>query len=415
MKKINVRFLKKSLSVLVAVSTLTTMLPSFSASAAGNLAYSVGCNYSYGQHDDIDTSRDALKSCDYYALAGYTSRYSCNPSTTKLQQSFHGTKLMESDIIMLSGHGNAGGIYFNSEGQGGIFEFWVTNNQSANGCIIVQNYNMNNVKLFIFDGCETAAGNTNVARTVVNRGAKAGLGWTVSVGVDCMYEWKNKFNNCIALGYTIQAAINYANSFNYGDNTCKNYRLYGNGDLVLKHASSSSASELMTQMNYTATVKRPATKLRYDLIEDKTAIENVLKNTFSNYAFADLQLDVARQDGGRATVTAIEKVGEYCTDNAYVLFYEDGKITEIFDRTSSDNALSVQKAEQPFSVVSETDRQAAFASAAQKIDQTRFTISDQRARAFYERETGRRYYMVYTTVESSHGTHSVFSSRFDLG
>lgn len=74
---------------------------------------------------------------------------------------------MESDIIMLSGHGNSGGINFDSKDTGA--NFWVTTNTAARGCIIIQNeYNMGKVKLIIFDGCETAKESSNCAQIVVS-------------------------------------------------------------------------------------------------------------------------------------------------------------------------------------------------------------------------------------------------------
>lgn len=315
---------------------------------------------------------------------------------------------MESDIIMLSGHGNSGGIYFNSEGQGGEYDFWVTSNLAAENSIIVQNYNMANVKLFIFDGCETAREASNVAKIVVDRGAKAAIGWTVEIGVDCMYEWKNKFNNCIALGYTIQAAINYANSFNYGDNTCKNYRLYGNGAQVLKRSSASATSEIQMEK---AVARKSGTKISRDNLDNKDLIRQAILAVYPKFSFNDFELDIAL-DGDKATVTVVEKIGEFRTQNAYVLFYENGKITEIYDR------IQVKSADAKFTTgmkeVRELEKQTALSLAAQKINQEVYTITGQEGKAFYDLATGEKYYMVYTTIATEDGAKSVLSYKYSL-
>ena len=110
------RVIKKMLSMTVIICLLLACIGKFPASAAGNMAFSVGCDYCSG---DIDTTRDALKACDYYALAGYLSRYTCNPNITKLNATYNGTFLLESDIVLLSGHGSEDYMEFNSLQQGG--------------------------------------------------------------------------------------------------------------------------------------------------------------------------------------------------------------------------------------------------------------------------------------------------------
>lgn len=402
MKKNNKKT-KIFISMLLLISILTVSISPINVSAAGNLAFSVGCDYGTG---DIDTTPDALSSCDYYALAGYTSRYTCNPNYTKMRQSYNGTRLLESDIVMLSGHGTQNTVVFDSVQEGGEYVV-ITRNSLHTAYLIIQNYNMSNVKLFVLDACETAMGTTNIAKTIYDDGALASLGWTTEVGVDCMYQWKLKFNNCIALGYTISGAINYANSFDYGDNSCKNYRLYGNGNQVLKRTSSRSTASTVQSIDDNKSVKLNSLFSKNN-INNKVKIEEIIKKAYPNFNFNNFEIEVSADE---SVITVIEKVGEFYTNNAYVLFYENGEITDVYDRTvgSTSNTI-IECCSNP---IQETSKEAALTNAIKNIND-KYTVVKQKGKAMLDIETGEKYYMVYTTVQIESGEKSVMSYKYAL-
>ena len=79
------KLFKKLSAFVLILSLCSTCFTSFPVSAAGNMAFSVGCES--GPNDPegcINTTADATTSCDYYALAGYLSRYTANPNMTKI-------------------------------------------------------------------------------------------------------------------------------------------------------------------------------------------------------------------------------------------------------------------------------------------------------------------------------------------
>lgn len=389
----------------VITCLLLSCIGNFPASAAGNMAFSVGCNYGSG---DIDTSRDALKACDYYALAGYLSRYTCNPTLSKLEATYNGTFLMESDIVFLAGHGNQSCMNFNSLKQGG--EYDVTVSMSANGDIYLPGWDTDKVKLYVFAGCNTAYSTYNLSQQVYVSGAKATIGWTVEANNDSLYQWSLKFNNCIALGYTIQNAINYANSFNYGNNTCKSYRLYGNGNQVLKRTTSTAATANLTAEDAAAS-KISNTAISKSNLTSKTSIEQIIRGSFPNFSFNDYEIDVAINGDDKATLTVVEKIGDFVTQNAYVLFYENGKITKIYDRTVRE--LSVSSINTYSTTAPTINKQHAFSLAAEKVDDY-YAITEQKGKAMLDVETGERYYMVYTTICTEQGAKSVISYKYSL-
>lgn len=391
----------KITSAFLSISLISlAMCNSFNVSAAGNLAFSVGCNYTDGN----STARDAIKSCDYYALCGFSSRYTTKPTLSTLRGSYGGTKFMESDIIMLSGHGNSGGIYFDSKDTGA--EFWVTTNTAATGCIILQNeYDMSKVKLVIFDGCETAKESSNCAQIVVNNGCKAAIGWTTSIGFDCMYEWKNKFNNYLATGNSISNALKIANSFNYGDNSCKNWKLYGNGSQVLKHSKSATQSNSLNT-DFNPVILNQA--ISSENLTNKSTIANLIKCAYPDFSFDDFKIDLAMQNDDSGTITVVEKIGNYYSDNAYVLFYDGGKITEVFDRV--ENSIDRAAYSDDYFNLPQIDMEQVYAAARENIS-AEYTIENQKAEARIDSATGERYLLVGTTI-SINGAKSVLSYKY---
>ena len=369
------------------------------------MAFSVGCDYGSG---DIDTTRDALKACDYYALAGYLSRYTCNPNITKLNATYNGTFLLESDIVMLSGHGCYEHMEFNSLKQGGEYDFTVS--CLANGDIYLPGWETNKVKLYIFAGCETAQGTFNISNEVYESGAKATIGFTTEVEVDSQYQWLNRFNNCIALGYTIQNALNYANSFNYSNNNCKNYRIYGNGGQVLKRTTSTAVVNTLAAEDATVS-KVSNAEINISNVTNKEKVEKIIRECFPDFAFNDFEIDIAINSDDKATLTVIEKIGDFVTQNAYVLFYENGKITKVYDRTVKE--LSVGEVSTYRSAATTINKQQAFALAAEKVNDY-YTITEQTGKAMLDVETGEKYYMVYTTISTEQGAKSVMSYKYSL-
>ncbi len=414
MKKI--KSIKKIIATTLILSMLLTNFGSINVSAAGNMAFSVGCDYGLNQQggQDIDTTPDALKACDYYAIAGYLSRYTCNPSKTKMRASYNGTKLMESDIVFLSGHGNYELMEFDSQDQGGEYYFYLTYNNYYASHVRFDEFDMSKIKLIVLSGCETAKEYDdlyNLAEKAEVDGARAALGWTTKIDVESSYHWSNRFNNCIALGYTIRGAKNYADSFNYDDNRVKNGYIYGDDSQILKRTSTSSlaATTMMAQDN--TIVKTSNTSISINNLSNKATIKQIVKASYPSFFFDDFEIDVSACEENRATVTVVENIGGFRTQNAYVLFYENGKITEIYDRTVKE--LTVSNISTYSAQAKSINKQTAFAKAAENIS-NKYAIVSQEGKAMLDVETGEKYYMVYTTISTESGAQSVLSYKYEL-
>lgn len=390
----------KILSAILSISLLSTIMCSpLNVSAAGNLAYSIGCNYGAG---NIDTTPIVRKACDYYALCGYTSRYNMNPDVTDPVKTYNGTKKIEADIVMMTGHGNPGGMYFNSLNQGGKYDFWITDNTSATGCVILQNYNMNNVNLMVFNGCNTAQGDYNVCRTVVDRGCTVSIGWPETIYTDCSEKWLDKFNNYLATGNTVRRAAEIANSFSYSNDSIKRWKIYGNGNITVKKSKAKVANT--EELNSTIVNQ----VIALENLNNKSSIAAILNSIYPTFNFEDFKIDLAMQEDGSGTITVVEKIGDYYSDNAYVLFYDGSKITEAFERV--ENSIDRTVYSDDYFNLPQIDMEQVYAAARENIG-AEYTIEGQEAEAKIDSATGERYLLVGTTI-SIDGAKSVMPYKY---
>ena len=96
---------KRIISILLVATMFSiTIFHTIVTQAAGKMAFSVGTNFGFFQ---IDTSSDATNARDLYAIAGYKSYSSTEPTVSIMKGKFkNGIKRMKSDILFFSGHGN---------------------------------------------------------------------------------------------------------------------------------------------------------------------------------------------------------------------------------------------------------------------------------------------------------------------
>lgn len=394
----------KTIAVFLCVTLMGAALCStFSASAAGNLAYSCGCKYGV-DGNNLDMTVIVRKACDYYALCGYTSRYNMNPDVTDPVATYNGTRKIESDVVMFTGHGGSHGIRFHSKDQGGNYNFTVTYyNMGRPYQIILPNYDMSKVRLMIFAGCETASnGNNNVCQAVVNDGCTTTVGFTEKVYYNDLVKWMDKFNNYLTTGNTVKRAVEIANSFSYGDNSIKSAKVYGNGNLIIKKSTAKSAAvEDIGSVIVNQTFAQ-------DQLNDKNAIRAILQSVYPTFNFEDFKIDLVMQDDGSAVITVVEKVGDYYTDNAYVLFYDGDKITESFDRV--ENKIDRSDYGTNYFALPLLDLQRIYALARENIG-VEYTVEEQTAEAKFDSATGERYLLIGTTI-SIEGAKSVLSYKY---
>jgi hypothetical protein len=175
-----------------------------------------------------DYEGDFTPNVDYaatvYAIIGYSSQYSYNPTDTYLTgKNPAGTDRLGSPVVFLNGHAS----YYNlllgdavdpPELRCGV-HYGTDFTSSTTGYTYagLQSRNLSGVKLISFVGCETAANSKNLCTRAVagSNGADAALGF-----IDNIHSrnpegqlWLQKYNDALAFGYTIFDAVEYAKSF----------------------------------------------------------------------------------------------------------------------------------------------------------------------------------------------------------
>lgn len=222
-------------ALLLFLATINTV------SAATYETVSIGTNYKgkWIWDTGIDSSGAATNSYNKFnTMTSYTSFLYTKPNATLLKgTNITGTKVLETPIIHLAGHGNSNGMYFKYYNSAD-YETGVLNgyNSTSDGVVYagIKSYDMSKVRLLIFQGCNTATNSTNIAKSANQLGAKTTLGWYDTISTQSNEEWINYFTSkLIQPNTTVSAALSYANSKSYSDSNVKKVNLYGNGNLTL--------------------------------------------------------------------------------------------------------------------------------------------------------------------------------------
>ena len=128
--------------------------------------------------------------------------------------------LLEADVIMLAGHGNADGVYFNYLDRGGRFATGVCSGNSQyvdfNGeeyhLAGLNEYDNEDTVLAAFVACNTAKGSYSLTELANLNGINYTLGWKETIQDGDAELWLDYFGRYLAEDYNITDAIAKANS-----------------------------------------------------------------------------------------------------------------------------------------------------------------------------------------------------------
>ena len=324
------RIIKCSLAI---ISIIALLIPSFTASAAGTMAFSVGTDYGTFE---ADTSGMATTACDLYAIAGYNSYYTTSPTVSVMKGSFqNGIKRMQSDVLFFAGHGSNAVMSFNYNGSSDsnykVGIHYTTDTTNSGYTYVGLSGNMGTVKLVTFAGCSTASGTDNLPSRAVSYGADAAVGWTETINASSIENWAERYNDKLATGSTVSEAIAYANSFVYLDSSVKKSKIYGSGNLVIKRVTYSLVQNDDIETNRTIVNNSPIVS-KNDEIDIKVIIGEVQKH-HSDFTPSKYKTNVYEFYDGCYTVDFVRMVGNVETDSCYTVSIIDNKITDIVDNT----------------------------------------------------------------------------------
>ena len=199
---------KKTMSLLLC---LILLFSCFSCPVFASSPYPYAGAYSIG--GEFLNGADVISACDYWALCGYSSYYHDNPTF-----SYVNSNKLNAYVLYFSAHGNQDAIYLLNNIR--VSDGYITPNSTT---VDISTYTLDRPKLYVYDACLTASNGDgtgiNLCSVTHAAGADCVIGWTTSIGVNDSFAWEQRFQNQLALGWTVQNAANYANGFSYNDNT----------------------------------------------------------------------------------------------------------------------------------------------------------------------------------------------------
>jgi len=399
MKKKRKNLLTKVLAVFLVLTSIVA-IPMVTYARNG-MAFSVGTNYG----DGVNTSSDATTACDMYGLAGYSSYYSTQPTYQIMRGAFsNGTKRMQSDVLFFSGHSNYDHMAFNYKDKGGDYKtgvYYANNLDSTTGYKYVGiNEHMTYVKLVTYAGCNTASNDyNNITYASSSRGAKCAVGWTTKVGAGSHTNWLKRYNDKLASGSTVKAAVDYANSFTYLDSKVKNAKIFGNSSLVIKTSKSASKSvSLMKQEELKYIPISNDINVLSNGEVDTSIILSVLNQNNIKLDKENLKIETHKTtEENDYTIDFIEMYNGIETNSSYVAFVEDGILSSIVDNHYDNFKLNSEIRRSNYSMLSESTVDNLLTKAENKVlDIGASEIIDQGTKYYYDCENNTLKLIVFT-------------------
>jgi hypothetical protein len=219
-----------------------------STPSSSRYAYSIGCDFGISIPLIDELEGDFTPNVNYaatvYAMIGYSSQYSYNPTHAYLKgNNPAGTDRLGSPVVFLNGHASydnllLGDTVDSGERRCGVY-YGADFTSSTTGYTYagLQSRNLAGVKLISFVGCETAATSTNLCTRAVAgvNGADAALGFTDNIHSRSPEGqlWLQKYNDALAFGYTVDDAVEYAKALVLGSDLSTYADVIGKGWIVI--------------------------------------------------------------------------------------------------------------------------------------------------------------------------------------
>lgn len=357
---------KHFLSAVVALCMMTMLTTP--ALAYSGYAYSIGGEFHNG-------GEDVQRMADYWAVSGYQSYYNVDPDYDYVADEDR----LNSDILYFSSHGNQHGIYL-------LNDVVVTDGHSNAQYkeVGILDYSLTNNRVVIYDACETAKGSSNLCTATYGQGAAAVIGWPESVLANDSYSWMERFADYASRGYSLNRAMEYADSFSdYSQNSViKSHKLYGDGtqDIQRNWRSATSVTELEQDARLMTFENAPTSQ--DDVL---TAIQSI------NPAFDvdEYQMTISENESsGLTVIDYVRKVGDFVTNSGYTVMIRNGVVESVYDNT-------VQEGPEMCSItqftVSSEDYVEAEAAARAEIEERGDSVAEIAVKPYLDLATGQRF------------------------
>lgn len=274
------------------------------------------------------------------------------PTYSKLTAQYQGRYVLESDILYFLGHAASDRIKWNYKGKNGIYAVGIKNIASDSymdeyRMIGIGRYNMQKVKLAIFQGCSTAANpNSNLPKYANSRGATVAIGWASDISRSDSFPWIKRFFSYGRYPNTVTNMVNYANSFSYVTSDIKNTRIYGNGGISVFPSGESKINKSGIIIDNRKHIINQEYDININSIQNiKTKIVNIINNKISkDITESDFTIEMAENDNGKI-YDLYFMINGIKTNLGYTIFTnkEGTIITDIYDNMNSYKTSTLKK------------------------------------------------------------------------
>lgn len=400
--------IKSKILYAVILMVISVVMPYNKIAAAGNQYLLVGNDYGSGE---INTSVDVtIASGNLATIANKTLLTSTKPTINWMLKSNGNVPYMQSDILFFSGHGNSNGMYF-YYGNDSSRDFSISTGTNNSNKVGIGSYNMNNVDLVVYAGCQTASGSSNITKATNDAGAKAALGWTTSVGASSHTQWLSTFWQEMVKGKYIGVAMMTADSKTYSDSRVKNGHLDGNSYLTIVTKPFSLSTNVQQISASNDRLSKSAVDIDVSNKNDEEILKEVSKWIQSKYdsSFDLSEYEVEKVVKDERDIIDIKLLidGDIKTNLGYTIFVSQGKITHIFNNMKEiDIVSSNAKTNSSYLTLGKI-----LNDANDRLDLVNFDILSQDSYKYYDSDDKKIYFVVATELENKYD-HSIYIDEY---
>ena len=383
---------------------------SYSVLAASGYAFSAG-----GTVDNWNTTSLIQNGNNTYNNLGYSAQYMMNPSFNTLNngKNADGSKLLESKVVLLAGHGNTAGTSIKLSSS----SYLRTGNTTGNS-VGVNNVNFSKVKLITLVGCKTSYdpydNYSNLAVEIFRKSAgKANVvGFKQEVSSNIMAEWCANYHSKLKSGGTVVQAIQYANSKSYRDSRVKDIGYFGT-DTTIKSTSLSTCSIPLNDSNSTFIQKNIEFTKENQNVQ---GIVDFIKTINPSFNVNDYIINIycLNKEQDIYTIDFIRKIGNFYTNLGYVANIQYGKLISITDNNQSIEDIKIEEFPNTKIKLSNSKivslKKDAIKYLKNKLMQNNvstFSVENQKCQYYLDVKTNKKYYDIFTTYKDENNTINV--------
>lgn len=368
----------------IAGMTLATILAAnssmvVSASNTTHYAYCIGVEHASTDTNSGDFTDNVKYAATCYGMMNnFRSYYQTTPSVEYLRSETNpnGVRKLASDVVFLNGHANPQLMAFGESLGSGVYYGYDAYSSSYQYAGLKSIGTMSTVDLISFVGCSTAGDSENLASVAYAKGATTSVGFTNSITsrFNNGPRWLERYNDHLANGYSVQAAVNYASAC-YPDCDLSTYvKIYGSTTNTITNTDSLSLNVEMEVLE-SENINIPVSDLNncnfssadtYDF-DGFDILVSQLENLYNDFNVNDYKITVNMYSDDQldGMIMLTYYIGEdIATNKAYIVSIENGVATEIIPS-------SVINAATPASLNNEVVDEKELIAAVERFEQLR--------------------------------------------